>query len=98
MTTPASVPAPIILLHIHDTLETFGARIGDLPAEWAYIIKPRLHATSVRSVQHARGNLFGGMSDSIREASRMASVRTLSPEMIREVCSFGFAQIFLASD
>jgi hypothetical protein len=38
------------------------------------------------------------MSDPIREASRMASVRTLSPEVIREVCSFRFVQIFLVSD
>jgi hypothetical protein len=86
------------ILYIHDTLETFGARIADLRAEWTNKIRSSLHARNVRLVEQAAGTLFGGMSDSVREASRVAHGRTLSPEAIREVCSFGFKQVFRSSD
>jgi hypothetical protein len=86
------------ILYIHDTFETFGARITDLRADWINKIRSSLHARSVRLVEHAADSLFGGMSDPIREASRIAQDRALSPEAIREVCSFGFKQIFSSSD
>ena len=86
------------ILYIHDTLETFGARIVDLRSEWTNKIRSRLHARSVRLVEYAADTLFGAISDSVREASRVAHGRTLSPESIREVCSFGFKQVFRSSD
>ena len=86
------------ILYIHDTLETFGARIADLRAEWINKIRLRLHARSVRLVENAADALFGEMSDPVREASRIAQDRALSPEAIREVCSFGFQQVFRSSD
>ena len=86
------------ILYIHDTLETFGTHISDLRAEWTNRIRSRLHARSMRLVEDAADNFFGGMSDSVREASRVAQGRTLSPEAIREVCSFGFKQVFCSSD
>jgi hypothetical protein len=86
------------ILYIHDTFETFGARISDLRAEWINKIRSRLHGRSVGLVEHAADTLFGGLSDPIREASRIAQGRALSPEAIREVCSFGFKQVFRSSD
>lgn len=86
------------LLYIHDTFETFGARITDLHTEWVDKIRSGLHAKSVGLVERAADTLFGGMSDPIREASRIAQDRALSPEAIREVCSFGFKQVFRSSD
>jgi hypothetical protein len=82
------------ILYIHDTLETFGARIADLRAEWTNKIRSRLHARSVRLVERAADALFGSVSDSVREVSRIAQGRTLSPEGIRQVCNFGFKEIF----
>ena len=82
------------ILYIHDTFETFGARTADLRAEWITKIRSRLHARSVKLVEHAADNFFGSMSDPIRKASRIAQDRALSPEAIREVCSFGFQQVF----
>jgi hypothetical protein len=61
-------------------------------SEYAKRCATRLHARSVRLVEYAADTLFGGMSDSVREASRVAHGRTLSPESIREVCSFGFSR------
>jgi hypothetical protein len=86
------------ILYIHDTFETLGARIADLRADWINKIKSRLHARSVRLVEHSADTLFGEMSDPVREASRIAQDRALSPEAIREVCSFGFKQVFRSSD
>ena len=86
------------ILYIHDTFEAFGARITDLRAEWINKIRSRLNARSVRLVEHAADTFFGGTSDPIREAFRVAQERALSPEAIREVCSFGFRQVFRASD
>jgi hypothetical protein len=86
------------ILYIHDTFQTFGARIADLRAEWIDKIRSRLHARSVRLVEHATDTLFGGISDPVREASRIAQDRAMSPEAIREVCSLGFQQVFRSSD
>ena len=55
------------ILYIHDTLETFGARIADLRAEWINKIRSKLHARSVRPVEHAADTLFGEMSGPFRE-------------------------------
>jgi hypothetical protein len=86
------------ILYIHDTFETFGARISDLRAEWINKVRSSLNARSVRLVVHAADTFFDGTSDPIREASRIAQDRALSPEAIREVCSFGFKQVFRSSD
>jgi hypothetical protein len=53
---------------------------------------------SLKSVEPAADTLFAGMSDPVREASRIAQDTALSPETIREVCSFGFKQVFLPFD
>jgi hypothetical protein len=86
------------ILYIHGTFETFGARITDLRADWINKIRSSLHARSVRLVEHAAETLFGGVSDPVREASRIAQDRALSPEAIREVCNFGFKEVFRSSD
>jgi hypothetical protein len=86
------------ILYMHDTLETFGSRMADLRSEWTGKIRARLHAKNVRVVERAADSLFGEISDPIREASRIAQGRTLSPEEIREVCSFGLKQLFGSSD
>jgi hypothetical protein len=86
------------ILYIHDTFETFGALIADLREEWINKIRSRLHPRSVGLVERAADTLFGGMSDPVREASRIVQDRALSPQAIREVCSFGFKQVFRASD
>lgn len=78
------------ILYIHDTFETFGARLADLRAEWIKKIRVRLHTRSVRLVENTTDILFGEISDSVREASRIAQDRALTPETIREVCSLGF--------
>jgi hypothetical protein len=82
------------ILYIHDTLEAFGARMTDLRAEWIGKVRSRLHVRSVRLIEQAGHTFFGGLSDAIREAAHIAQGRTLSAQRIREVCNFGFRELF----
>jgi len=84
------------ILYMHDTLETFGPRIAELRNEWTANIRPNLHAKNTRGLEKAGDALFGEVTDPIRAASRIAQGRILRPEIIREVCNFGFKQIFEA--
>jgi len=84
------------ILYIHDTLEIFGARLGDLSREWNTHVKPRIHPRSVRKIERAATGLFDVVSDEIREAARMAGARNLSPEAVRERCHFGLRHIFVS--
>jgi hypothetical protein len=81
------------ILYMHDTIETFAARINELRTEWANI-RPEFHANSVRTVQRAASFVFGAVTDPIRAASRIVRGRALSPEAIRETCSLGFTGVF----
>jgi hypothetical protein len=86
------------ILYIHDTLETFGARIPDLRADWSNRIRPNVHARSLRQIEWAPETLFGAMGDPIRQASRIAQPRSVTPEAVREVCAFGLSRIFSSAD
>ncbi len=82
------------ILYIHDTLEIFGASLGDIGVEWDAKIKPRMHPKSVRKIERATAELFGTVTDAIREAARMAGSRKLSAEAVRQRCNFGLRRIF----
>ena len=86
------------ILYIHDTLETFGARIADLRENWSNRIRPRVHARSLRVIERATETLFGALRDPVRQASRIAQPRAVSPEGVREVCALGLARIFSPAD
>jgi len=85
------------ILYMHDTLETFAARIAELRTDWTANIRPTLHVKSARALENAGDTLFGEVIDPIRAASRIAQRRNLRPETIREVCNFGLKQIFQAN-
>lgn len=82
------------VLYVHDTLETFGALLGDLHHEWQVQVRPHLHAHAVRIVERGANRLFGEIHDFVREAARMADERRLTPEALREACHFGLQHVF----
>ena len=82
------------ILYIHDTLETFGAQLEKLKTEWNTKIKQRVHPKSIRNIERAAADLFGEVSDEIREAARIDAARNLTPETVRERCNFGLRRIF----
>ena len=57
-------------------------------------MKPALHAKASREVENAAETYFQEVDDSIREAARIATGRNLTPEMVREVCGYGWKQVF----
>lgn len=82
------------ILYIHDTIETFGGNLPAICEAWQTIVKPALHARASREVEDAATTYFEQVDDSIREAARMAVGRNLTPERLREVCSYGWVQMF----
>jgi hypothetical protein len=83
------------ILYIHDTLEVFGARLGNLERVWRTEVKPRVPPATVKKILRAAKELFAQMSDAIRDAAQIVRERRLSAEAVRERCRFGLAQIFL---
>jgi len=83
------------VLYIHDTIETFGANLSTIRGEWETNVKPALHPRASREVEGAAETYFQKVDDPIREAARIAAGRNLTPEMVREVCSYGWENIFL---
>jgi hypothetical protein len=82
------------VLYIHDTIETFGGELPVIRQEWEVSVKPGLPAKALRQIEKAADTLFAGVDDTIRRAARIAAGRNLSPESIREVCSYAWNQIF----
>lgn len=82
------------VLYIHDTIETFGRNLPAIREEWKMKVRPALHARAARQVEHAGIAFFRETNDTIREAALIGTGRNLSPEMVREVCIYGWQQIF----
>ena len=84
------------ILYIHDTIEVFGGNLAAIREHWQTNVRPGLHARAARVVERAAEEYFHEVNDSIREAARIATGRSLTPEMVREVCAFGWQQVFSA--
>jgi len=81
---------------IHDTLETFGGNFAAIREHWQINVRPALHAKATHVVERTAEEYFREVDDTTREAARIATGRNLTPEMVREVCAFGWQQIFSA--
>jgi hypothetical protein len=82
------------VLYIHDTIETFGGNLATIHEQWATSVRPALHANAVRLIEHAAETYFSEIDDTIRDSARIATGRNLTPEMVRELCAYGWDQIF----
>ena len=84
------------ILYIHDTIETFGGNLAAIREHWQTNVRPALHVKATRVVERTAEEYFREVDDTTREAARIATGRNLTPEMVREVCAFGWQQIFSA--
>jgi hypothetical protein len=75
---------------IHDTIETFGANLAAVGEQWEKKVRPLLHAKAARLVERAPNKYFGEVDDIIRGAAQIAIGRNLTPEMVRELCAYGY--------
>jgi hypothetical protein len=82
------------VLYIHDTIETFGGNLIAIREEWKATLRPTLPPRAIRQVELAAEALFHEVNDTVREAARIAIGRNLTPEMVRELCAYGWQQIF----
>ena len=82
------------ILYIHDTIETFGGNLGSIRGQWQTNVRPALHTKAARLVERTAEVYFREVDDIIREATRIAAGRNLTPEMVRELCGYGWTQIF----
>jgi len=82
------------ILYIHNTIETFGSNLAAVREQWKTYIHPELQPKAVRLIENAAKEYFREVDDTIREAARIATGRSLTPEMVRELCEFGWQQIF----
>ena len=82
------------VLYVHDTIETFGGNLAAIRKQWETNVRPALHAKAARRVERAAEECFRIVDDTIREATRMATHPNLTPEMVLELCRYGWQQIF----
>lgn len=81
------------VLYIHDTIEMFSDKLGELRGLYENEVRPMVHPNQVRELLKAPREIFGNLSDSIREAAVMAGDRKLDPEALRETCERGLKEI-----
>ena len=82
------------ILYTHDTLELFGASLGQLRAIWKDEVRPRIPARTANRAMTIAAELFTGVSDVIREAARIPQDRRLQPEGVRAATQYGLEEVF----
>lgn len=82
------------LLYMHDTVEVFSENLEELRHIFRKDIVPHLHPRRLAELEQAGDKLFGKVDDAIREASLMATGRTLGSERLAETAQAGLKEIF----
>lgn len=77
---------PQDILYIHDTLELFGAQADVLTTIWKDEIVPAYPEKDLQKALQARNEIFSEVTDSMREAARIPTDRTLVPEDMHALC------------
>ena len=81
------------ILYIHDTLQLFGSRLAELKNEWQGSLAPQIPSGRQNKLVQSPQTLFGEVCDDIRRAALISDERKISPEAIREACSYGLKQL-----
>jgi len=84
-------------MYIHDTIQTFGRSLPRLRHEWAENDRTILSGKEAARVTNSVGEVFGAVTDTIRNAAIEAAAtgRSVIPEDLRAVCYLGLTQIFV---
>jgi hypothetical protein len=82
------------VLYIHDTLELFGASLGQLRTVWKDEVRGTMPARTAITAMATARDLFENVTDTIREAARIPQDRKLLPERIRAATQYGLEEIF----
>lgn len=82
------------VLYIHDTLQLFGASLGDLRRLWIEDVRPHIETSWARRAEAISCDLFAEVTDVIRDAARIPQDRRLRPEDVQGACEYGLAELF----
>jgi hypothetical protein len=85
------------VLYIHDTLELFGASLGELGRLWVDEVRPTMAARTARRAETLGRDQFVQVTDTIRDAARMPQGRSLTAEVVRAACEYGLGEILGSS-
>jgi len=81
------------VLYIHDTLELFGASLGELHRLWLEPVRTAMAAKTARRAETVAQGLFAEVTDTIREAARIPQDRQLTPENLQRACAYGLGEV-----
>ncbi len=81
------------VLYVHDTLELFGAFLGDLHRLWVEVVRPGMAPKTARKVETIAHELFSEVTEAIREAARIPQDRWLAPGNVQRACEHGLGEI-----
>jgi hypothetical protein len=84
------------ILYIHDTLELFGGSLDELRRLWREVVRPTMPARTAKRAEALARDLFGRVTDAIREAARIPQDRRLAAEDVRHACEYGLGEILFA--
>ncbi len=77
-------------------MELFGSELELLKIEWTEKIRPTIASKTADTVERLQAEQFSAVSDVIRTAARIPQDRTLTPDRVQAVCSYGLEKIFAA--
>ncbi|MGH9460837.1 MAG: GSU2403 family nucleotidyltransferase fold protein [Vicinamibacteria bacterium] len=81
------------ILYIHDTLELFGASLGELHRLWLEQVRQAMAVKTARRAERIAQGLFADVTDTIREAARIPQDRQLTPENLQRACAYGLGEV-----
>jgi len=84
------------LLYVHDTLMLFGHMLPHLKATWGSIVKPRLTAREVATVEREIQQAYFQVTADILAATAIPQDRNLDPEESLATCKLSFRTILTA--
>ena len=85
---------PQDVLYIHDTLELFGGSLDELRDLWHTQVRPAIPSKTATRVVMIATELFGKVTDPIRDAARIPQDRQLRPELLQALCKYGLEEVF----
>lgn len=81
------------VLYIHDTLELFAPKLGELATLWQTELRATLRARWLERLDRKREALFGALNDTVRDAAAIPPDRHLDPERVRAMCSAALEEL-----
>ena len=81
------------VLYIHDTLQLFGASLDQLRTVWESEVRSKMLPKTAKGALATASELFGNVTDTIRNAARIPQDRNLQPDNLRAAIHYGLNEV-----